>query len=348
MSVVKSCYISFVVCQMDTQGSPNKRLKTRSILEEDGDVVPMESEGTHSDLTPITLPKSFLDNMRKAKERKKLLEENDLPGFTMQDKEVDGWWDEDDADQSERSVHLLAVPSNVKWPDIEKAFSSFGELDDCGFLKTDAKMAVIIFKDKESVAKALEYKGSLGQIHRTNTINFAPGKALKLLVTNVQDGITEMDILNALPLTEVQKSLVSFSRTKNISQKLGTLSTYDWDVYRALLAVDKIACNGCELGLKKSIYSQDPTEVVRLWLGWLPSNANSRKLYNLCKNMGLNVVSVSVPRDKETNESKGYAFVTFPTYEDAAKAFWTVKYLKGKKISFDEVRSKQQNGQHSQ
>jgi hypothetical protein len=186
---------------------------------------------------------------------------------------------------------------------------------------------------------ALEYKGDLGLVVKTNVKDYSVDKPLQILVTNVPVNVSNEDVIKALPIAPTSIGFISFKRTKKASQCLGIMSITKREVFHELLKIGKFSCGGQELVMKLSRYSEN-AEVVRLWLGWLPSNVNVKRLDAVLRSFRLAPVAIHVPRHPDSNAQKGFAFVTFGSNEEAARAFYLVFNLKGHLVHFDIVSTK--------
>ncbi|CAK9179176.1 unnamed protein product [Ilex paraguariensis] len=76
-----------------------------------------------------------------------------------------------------------------------------------------------------------------------------------------------------------------------------------------------------------------PPHGSEVYLGGIPQDASENDLRGFCESIG-EVAEVRIMKGKDSNENKGYAFVTFRTNELASKAIKELNYteLKGRKI----------------
>ncbi|MFL5813816.1 MAG: RNA recognition motif domain-containing protein, partial [Bdellovibrionia bacterium] len=81
----------------------------------------------------------------------------------------------------------------------------------------------------------------------------------------------------------------------------------------------------------------------KLYVRNISFNADEAQLEALFKAEGMNVVSVRIPRERETGRSRGFGFVELATSEEAERAINTMngKDLGGRPINISEAREQE-------
>jgi hypothetical protein len=244
----------------------------------------------------------------------------------------------------EQVVVLTRVPKEVDWSALKDHFSvAFGLLDlEYSALDRPSDTCYLAFRNISAANNAKNYQGPFGVPDPTHPKRFIqpeffadldPNLPYRVVLFGVQAGDTVQDLSSKMDAVPVKIKLIA---GRNFAFALFDIIS-EWC---KVLAQQYFVVNNHTINIVDAIDPTNQAQFYRLFMGWVPRAAKHSQLMNVVGRIsGHHPLYLIIARDKNSNFSRGFAFLVVKTLAEKEKLLGANEFpLKGCKCKFKEAR----------